>query len=182
MLDHVPVVCEGWAARMVQITNGRRQILSFLLPGEMITAALVFDRRLRFSIDAITRGCYRSFDRAQLRDAMFVSPAIFERLMSAANDESNRAEQLITDLGRRTAAERVARLILDLWDRLGKAGMVEGDCVDFPLRQTHIAEATGLTPVYVNKVLGEFRKSGLMTITGRSLQMTDEPRLRRLAA
>ncbi|HVZ54099.1 MAG TPA: Crp/Fnr family transcriptional regulator [Pseudolabrys sp.] len=182
ILDGIPVACEGWAARMVQITNGRRQILSFLLPGEIVTAALVFDPQLRFSIEAVTRGCYRCFDRSQLRHAMFVSPAIFERVMTASNDERKRAEQLITDLGRRTASERVARLILDLWDRLGKAGLVDGDSVDFPLRQTHIAEATGLTPVYVNKVLGEFRKNGLMTITERSLQMTDETRLRRLAA
>lgn len=182
IMDHVPVACDGWAARMVQLTNGRRQILSFLLPGEMFTAALVFDPQLRFSIDAITHGCYRSFDRAQFRAAMFVSPAVFERTMAAAHEERRRAEQLIADLGRRTASERVARLILDLWDRLSKAGLVQGDSVEFPLRQTHIAEATGLTPVYVNKVLREFRKNGLVTISDRSLRMIDETRLRSLSA
>lgn len=112
---------------------------------------------------------------------MFVSPKIFDRMLSAYNDEKSRADKLITDLGRRTAAERVARLLLDLWDRLEKSGMVEGDSVEFPLRQTHIADATGLTPVYVNKVLSEFRKSGLVTISDRSLQMADVTRLRRLA-
>jgi CRP-like cAMP-binding protein len=182
IMDQVPVICEGWAASMVQLTSGRRQILSFLLPGDMITAALLFDQQLHYSVDAITRGSYRGFDRARLRDAMLLSPKIFERLLSAYNEEKNRADRLITDLGRRTAPERVARLILDLWDRLGKAGMVENHCIDFPLRQTHIADATGLTPVYVNKVLSEFRRSGLVTITERSLQMTDETRLRRLAA
>lgn len=181
LMDNVPVICEGWAASMLQLSNGRRQILSFLLPGEIITAGLLFERQLHCSIDAITRGCYRNFDRSQLRAAMFVSPKIFDRMLSAYNDEKSRADKLITDLGRRTAAERVARLLLDLWDRLEKSGMVEGDSVEFPLRQTHIADATGLTPVYVNKVLSEFRKSGLVKISDRSLQMADVTRLRRLA-
>ena len=181
-LDNVPVICEGWAASMLQLSNGRRQILSFLLPGEMITAGLMFEQQLHCSVNAITRGCYRNFDRSQLRAAMFVSPKIFDRILSAYDDEKRRADSLITDLGRRTAAERVARLILDIWDRLKKSGMVDGDSVEFPLRQTHIADATGLTPVYVNKVLGEFRKSGLVAISDRSLQMVDAARLRRLAA
>jgi len=180
IMSQVPVLCEGWAASTVQLTNGRRQILSFLLPGDMITAALLFDQRLHYSIDAITRGCYRVFDRAQFREAMFRSPKIFERILSIYNEEKIRADRLITDLGRRTGAERVACLILDLWDRLRKAGLAENDSIDFPLRQTHIADATGLTPVYVNKVLGEFRRSGLVTITERSLQINDEARLRRM--
>ncbi len=127
---------------------------------------------------AVTRGCYRSFDRVQLRAAISGSPIIFDRILSSYNAEKNRGDQLVADLGRRSAAERVARLILDIWQRLEKAGMIEGNCIEFPLRQTHIADATGLTPAYVNKVLGEFRSAGL--VGNLRLTVIDMRKLRQL--
>jgi CRP/FNR family transcriptional regulator len=188
-LDGVLVICEGWAASVLRLSSGRRQILSFLLPGEIVSCGSLFESRLHFAIDAVTRGCCRLFDSTQLRAAIAASPAIFDRILSACNGEKNRADQLIADLGRRTAVERVARLLLDIWNRSErsapkpeKRGPVTDNSVDFPLRQTHIADATGLTPVYVNKVLGELRKSGVAEISGRALQIFDMEKLRRLAA
>ena len=187
-LDGVLVMCEGWAASVLRLSSGRRQILAFLLPGEIVSCGSLFESRLHFAIDAVTRGCCRLFDSAQLRAAIAASPAIFDRILSACNGEKNRADQLIADLGRRTAVERVARLLLDIWTRSEKSapkpekpGPVTGS-VDFPLRQTHIADATGLTPVYVNKILGELRKNGVAEISGRALQIFDMEKLRRLAA
>ena len=180
-LDCVPVICDGWATSMQKLSNGGRQILSFLLPGELLASGLVFEQQLRLSIDAITRGCYRHFDRSQLRAAMLVSPTMLDKILSAYNGERRRADQLITDLGRRTATERIARLLIDLWDRLEKLNKIEDNRVEFPLRQTHIADATGLTPVYVSNILTEFRKNGLVKVSDRSLQIVDMTKLRRLA-
>jgi CRP-like cAMP-binding protein len=180
-MDCVPVICEGWAASMLGLSDGRRQILSFLLPGEMVAPELLFDRQLHCSIEAVTRGSYRNFNRAQLRAAMFVSPRIFDRMLSAFNDSHRQAERLITDLGRRTATERVARMLIDLWDRLKKLNMTEGNGVEFPLRQTQIADATGITPVYVNAILNDLRTGGLVDISDGSLQILDMARLSRLA-
>jgi CRP/FNR family transcriptional regulator len=181
-VDSLPVICDGWAASVLKLSNGRRQILSFLLPGEIVTCGPLFEPRLHIGVDAVTRGCYRRFDSAQLKAAISVSPTIFDKIMSACNDEKNRAHQLIVDLGRRTAAERVARLLLDIWNRLESSGMVEGNSIEFPLRQSHIADATGLTPVYVSKIIGEFHHSGMIEISDRMLQITDMRQLRRLAA
>lgn len=182
ILDHVPVICDGWTAATFKLANGGRQILSFLLPGEMITCRLMFEPQLHVQVDSITDGSYRSFDRAQLRTAMSRSQTIFDRVMSAYNTESSRADQLIVDLGRRSASQRVAGLLIDLWDRLERLNKTGGDSVEFPLRQTHIADATGLTTVYVNKVLGDFRHDGMVAISDRSLQILDKAKLRQLAA
>ena len=179
-LDSLPVICDGWAASALRLSDGRRQILSFLLPGEMITSGLLFEQHLHFSIDAITPGCYRSFDRAQLRAAMFASPTMFDKIALAYNEEKHRADQLITDLGRRTSTERISRLLLDCWDRLEKLGLVEGNSAEFPLRQIHIADATGLTVAHVNKIIGQLREGGLIEISDRALQINDIAKLRRL--
>ena len=97
--------------------------------------------------------------------------------------ERSRADQLIVDLGRRTADERIARLILSLGERLARRNMVRENPLEFafPLRQHHIADATGLTAVHVNKVLTEFRRDGLIKLSDRSLTILDEARFRRIA-
>ena len=91
------------------------------------------------------------------------------------------ADQLAVDLGRRTADERIARLILNLMDRLAKRGMAQDQTMDFPLRQHHVADATGLTPVHVSKVLSGFRRSGVIDYGNRSLTILDVASLQRIA-
>lgn len=182
IFDSIPVICDGWAATILKLSNGRRQILSFLLPGEMITCRLLFDPQLHISVDSITDGCYRTYDRSQLRSIMSGSQNIFDRFLSVYSDEDRRGDQLIATLGQRTAYERVACLLLDLWDRLEKSNKVTANRVEFPLRQTHVADATGLTPVYVSRVLNEFRDDGIIEISDRHLHIFDMEKLRRLAA
>ncbi|MGA9004849.1 MAG: helix-turn-helix domain-containing protein [Pseudolabrys sp.] len=53
--------------------------------------------------------------------------------------------------------------------------------LDFPLRQRHIADATGLTSVHVSKVLSEFRRSNLIKLSERSLTILDLAGFRRVA-
>jgi CRP-like cAMP-binding protein len=178
----VPVICSGWAAAIVMLSNGTRQIVSFLLPGDMISTTLLFEARPYCLIEAITDVRYRAFSRVDLKSKLFGEPELLNKFAKAWVDEKARADQLIVDLGRRTANERIARLILGLFDRLEKRGMVRGESneFEFPLRQHHIADATGLTPVHVSKVLTEFRRSQLINISERSLTILDLPALRRI--
>jgi CRP/FNR family transcriptional regulator, anaerobic regulatory protein len=182
--DDVPVICDGWAASVAMLSDGRRQILSFLLPGDMVSTVLLFDPWPNCVIEAITDVQYRMFKRADLKDAMLKHADLFEQISKAWIEEKHRADQLIVDLGRRTADERIARLILNLWERLAERGVTtkkEPMEMEFPLRQHHIADATGLTPVHVSKVLSEFRHNGLVKISDRSLAILDPTGFRRVA-
>ena len=183
MHDVVPVICSGWAAAIVMLSDGSRQIVSFLLPGDITSTTMLFDAKPYCQVEAITEVRYRAFNRSELKSMLFKQPALLERFSGAWVDEKTRADQLIVDLGRRTADERIARLILNLLDRLSKLDLVRGEPAefDFPLRQHHIADATGLTPVHVSKVLSEFRRNGLINISERSLTILDGPGLRRVA-
>ena len=53
--------------------------------------------------------------------------------------------------------------------------------IDFPLRQHHVADATGLTAVHVSKVLSEFRRNGLIEISDRSLTILKPAEFQRIA-
>jgi CRP/FNR family transcriptional regulator, anaerobic regulatory protein len=181
--DVVPVICEGWAASLYMLSDGSRQILSILLPGDLVSTALLFGAQAGCSVEAITDVRYRTFAQTDLKARLLNDADCFARFLRACIDEKDRADQLITDLGRRTAHERIARLILDLQSRLMHRGMVQSETLEmeFPLRHHHIADATGLSLVHVSKVLSEFRRSGVVKISDRSLTILNPEALRRIA-
>ena len=184
LLNAVPIICRGWAASTVILPNGSRQILSFLLPGDLVSTALLFEPAKKVHVEAVTAVRYRTFRRSELKVLLFERRDLMETMARTWVNEKARADDLIVDLGRRPADARIARLIFALGERLKQRGMAEGDGTkfDFPLRQHHIADATGLTPVHVSKVLSEFRRDGLMSISERSLTILDQDGFRRVAA
>jgi CRP-like cAMP-binding protein len=181
-IARVPVICHGWAAAAVAMSDGRRQILSFLLPGDLVSAVLIFQPASQCSVEAITEVRYRTFPRDAFQAAVRRQPELFALISRVWGDETARADRLAVDLGRRGAAERIASLILTLSERLAQRGMMQGPTMDFPLRQHHIADAVGLTVVHVGNVLADFRRAGLLEITDRSLTLSDPAGLRRIAA
>jgi CRP-like cAMP-binding protein len=191
--DAVPVICSGWAASVAMLSDGSRQILSFLLSGDLVSTAFLFEPRPHCLIEAVTEVDCRIFKRSELQGVLLALPDLFDKLSPLWAEEKGRADRLIVDLGRRTADERIARLILELADRLTRRGMTRAKSataieksptaieMDFPLRQHHIADATGLTPVHVSKVLSAFRRDGLINISDRSLTILDPAGFRRIA-
>ena len=164
------------------LPDGTRQILSFLLPGDVVTPGLLFDPTPYCFVEAITTVTYRAFNRVHLNQALAADASGLEALARVWTQEKQRTDELIVDLGRRSAAERIARLILGLVERLHARNMTSGPFeVDCPLRQHHIADATGLTPVHVSKLLSEFRRKGLMRLSERSLTILDPAGLRAAA-
>lgn len=180
--DQVPVICSGWAAAYVNLPNGDRQILSFILPGEFVSASLIFSGGQNVWVEAISDVQYRSFGRTDLVRDIIRHPDSFAYISDVWIEEKRRADRLVVDLGRRTAEERIASLLLDLLDRLrARKLMHPGGGFEFPLRQHHIADATGLTSVHVSKVLSDFRRRGVFTISERVLTVSDGAALKRSA-
>jgi CRP/FNR family transcriptional regulator len=179
--EYVPFICAGWASSSVTLADGRRQTLSFLLPGDIVSAACLLEPMSGRTVEAITEVEYRKFKRSDLKAVLFQHPDLMDRVSKIWSEERIHFDQMALDLGRRTADERIARLIVNIADRLVKRGMRHGDTMEFPLRQRHIADATGLTPVHVSKVVGEFQRAGLFEIRGRTLTIFDDEELRRAA-
>ena len=177
-LDNVPVICAGWGAVAAYLPDGRRQILSFPLPGEFVSPSLVFGDAPARDVETVTPIRYRVFDRMAMREQITARPKLLERLFRDCCEEKERLSELVIDLGRRRAEERVARLVLDLMTRLGRHDLKRGNTIDFPLRQPHIADALGLTTVYINALLRDFRDNGIFEIANRSLTVLDPLKLK----
>ena len=161
-IESMTVICEGWATRYVQLSDGRRQILSILLPGDPISPSALFKDSLDFSVQSLTpvRTCH--YDRDRMRGRMPHETNLLEAIIALFTAEREQADRSLIDLGQRPADERIARFFLQLLHRLRVRGLAEGQTFACPLRQRHIADAMGLTAVHVNRIIGHFRRAGLM--------------------
>lgn len=112
---------------------------------------------------------------------MLGDPELMRKTADVWMAEKLRADNHMAYLGRGTAKERIARLIASIMDRIAARGVQDARTIDIPLRQHQIADVTGLTPVHVNKVMGEMRRSGMIEIKGRSLTVQRPAEFDRLA-
>lgn len=148
------LMVEGWAARMRILLDGRRQFLSFVLPGELI-GLCAHDRPLALStIMAIT-----PVKTCRAPEAT-VSPALVRAYdLSKAHEEAYLLAQ-ITRLGRLSALERLADVMLELLERLTLAGLARGNRFEMPLTQEQLSDVIGLTPVHINRMIQQARRRG----------------------
>jgi CRP-like cAMP-binding protein len=95
--------------------------------------------------------------------------------------EESYVDDNLTSVGRRSAAERTAALIVTLYKRAKVLGLVADDTFAFPLTQQHIADALGLSLVHTNKTLARLRKLGMFRRANGSLTLTNPRVLARIA-
>jgi len=177
-VDGVPIICDGWIAVAAYLPNGRRQILSLGLPGDLLSVGTLFESRVNHDVEALTPVRYRLFDRVGLRENLLTSPKALSSFVTDCAEEVHRLNERVLDLGRRQADQRIARLILELMERLTSKRATPAQTFNFPLRQSQIADVTGLTAAYVNHVLKSFRTRGLIKFEKRSLTVLDATKLR----
>ena len=161
------LVLSGWCARVRQLADGRRQVLSFLLPGELIGLCDQDEPLASSTIVALTpvdlcvapeRGVHADLDRAYS--------------ISRAQDEALLMAQ-ITRLGRMNAYERVLDLLLELHERLELAGLATGGRFLVPVTQEILGDALGLTSVHINRTLQTIRSERVLSWKGREVALRD---------
>lgn len=172
---------EGWAFRFKLMADGRRQILSFLLPGDFLSLHALQSRPLHFSVQALTTVRLCVFETRTLSEFLRGRPHLAWNVGTILARKSARLDYRITDLGRRDALERIARFLLEIGDRLKRRGLATDETFAFPLRQEHIADALGLTTVHVSRTIAMLRGEGLVTLGHGLLTIHDRNRLTEIA-
>jgi CRP/FNR family transcriptional regulator len=180
VMPGIPIICDGWAARVCRLADGRRQILSFLLPGDLVSPHAVFAERMSFYVESITTVRHTCIDRAKLNERLVAEPSLAAVLLNNCLTEIAQADQLATNLGRRCAEERIASLFLHVMEQQEARGLVRDQSFDFPLRQQHIADATGLTSIHVNRIINKLRNDGLIELDRGVLKIIDLAGLRHI--
>lgn len=180
--EDVFVLCDGWAFRFFQLANGRRQILNFLLPGDIFSSVAVFEERPSFSAQALTEARLSSFRRSEVQARCVSDPRMITAIGESYASESHSADGLLTALGQRSAEERIAYLFLHLMQRIAARSVIREHRYRLPLRQQHIADTVGLTSVHVSRVISLFRDQGLVDFSSGVLQVLNLPELKRIGS
>ena len=171
----------GWAFRYKTLSDGRRQILNFLLPGDLIGLQQEFADGTMHGIEALTDVSLCVFPREGLWDLFRHYPSLGYAITWLAAREEGMVDDNLLTVGRRNAAERVAMLLMHLYRRLERLGLVQDGSVQFPLNQQHIADTLGLSLVHTNKTLRRLQQLGLHEIRNGRLWLLNPKALQRLA-
>lgn len=160
--DHLFTLLEGWAFRYKTLDDGRRQITSFVLPGDFIGIQGSMLGDMDHSVETLTPAVLCSFPRKRVWELyQNCSSLAFDITWLAARQESILNEHLLS-LGRRNAVECAAYYILHLYLRADDVGLVTEGRVRFPFTQEHLADALGLSLVHTNKTLKKLSADGLI--------------------
>lgn len=172
----------GWAFRYKTLRDGRRQILSFLLAGDFIGVQQKMGDAAAHGVDTLTDAVFCVFQRDALWELHRQQPSMGFNVTWLTAHEESLVDDTLLSVGRRSAEERIATLLILLFKRaaaLQPDGGASG--VPFPLTQQHVADGLGLSLVHTNKTLRKLERRGLHRISDGRLHLRDAKALARLA-
>jgi CRP-like cAMP-binding protein len=178
---HVHVVLDGLACRYKILADGRRQILAFMVPGDPCDFQVFLLEHMDHSIGTLTPSVVATVTRHEIETTLDERPAIARAFwLSTMRDEAVLREWLV-NVGRRNAYERMAHLLWELYLRHAIVGKVSEDTFYLPLTQADLADALGLSTVYVNKTITRLRASGIIETDRRQIRILEPAELSTIA-
>jgi CRP-like cAMP-binding protein len=177
----VYIVLEGWACRYKLLPEGGRQIMAFLMPGDFCDMHVAVLDEMDHNIATITKARVSTVARARMEALIEATPTISPAFWRAQLVDEGTLRAWIVSMGRRGSIERVAHLMCELYIRAHNIGLANSDRLAFPLTQVVLADALGLTPVHINRVLRKLRVEGVMEIGRGELTIADPQKLARIA-
>lgn len=179
--EHLFTVLSGWGFRYKVLDDGRRQILNFALPADMVGLQGAVMDEMEHSVEALTPMTLCVFPRARLYELYSQFPTLaFDITWLAAREEQLIDEHLVS-IGRRTALERVAYLLLRLYHRANELKLTKDGRIQFPITQQHLADALGMSLVHTNKTLKRLLVTKAIRWQARIFEMLDRAALAELA-
>lgn len=178
---HLYTVLSGWGFRYKTLPDGRRQILNFVMPGDFLGLQGTMLSEMQHSVETLTHMVLCVFPRDKLWELYAKHPSLAFDLTWLASRSERLLDENLLSVGRRSAAERIAYVILDLFIRCRQVGMVQGQMLKLPITQQHLADALGLSLVHTNKTLQALIGRRLVKWKSGTLEILEEEKLAALA-
>ncbi|BAQ47655.1 Crp/Fnr family transcriptional regulator [Methylobacterium aquaticum] len=157
-------------------------MLAFLVPGDFADLDVNLVGVMDHSVGTLTPCCLVQVPVRTVRDLLDNHPGIARALRLAALGEAATARQWLVNLGRRSCEQRLAHVLCEMLVRLRSVGLASDTEYHFPLTQVDLADATGMTPVHVNRSFKALRERSLIEGWGRSIVIRDVAALEGVAA
>jgi CRP-like cAMP-binding protein len=180
-LAEVVMILTGVACRYAVLPDGRRQILAYLLPGDICDRGGYTTQRMDHSVGTLSAVRFATIGGARFAALVSRSPGLARALAAKADCDKATARQWLLNLGHRSARARTAHLLCEVFTRLQAAALTSERSCELPLRQADLADALALSAVQVNRTLMELRRERLATFQNRTLVIHDWEAFRAVA-
>jgi CRP-like cAMP-binding protein len=178
--DRSCLILSGFAYRHKVTVEGARQIVSVHIPGDFIDLEGALLNVADHNVQALTRCEMACIPRAAMQELILSHPNVAAAMWVDTLIDGSIFREWVMNVGRRDARSRIAHLLCEFARRLEVAGLTEDYGYDLPMTQEQLADATGLTPVHVNRVLKTLERDGLISRHKRHISIPDWEQLRRV--
>jgi len=173
---------EGWMLLYRSHSDGGRQGLRIALPGDFIGYMPLGETRLHHSAVAITDAILCGFRQQDLHTMLETHTGLASHVTRIQARYMASCQSAMLGLGRKSAEQRIAYLVAELYHRLRNRQQLgeEELIMPFPITQEMLGDMTGLTPVHTNRVVRKLREEGIFTAERHRLIIHDLPALKEL--
>jgi CRP-like cAMP-binding protein len=175
------LLLSGWACRHKIIEGGKRQILAFHTPGDIPDLQSLHIRTMDHSLATLSVVRAAFIPHGSLQSLIQSFPRLASAFWRETLIDAAIFREWVVCHGRRTAYQHIAHLFCELRMRIFAVGLMENDSFEFPVTQSDLADASGLSPVHVNRTLMEMRKAKLISFRSSRLTIHDWEGLQRAA-
>lgn len=176
----ISVLISGFAQRLKTTSEGTRQIVAFSLAGDPLDFECLFLDEADFSVQLCNNATIACVRKDAVRTLLETSPEAARAVMAALLADAAISREWVMNVGRRDARQRIAHLLCEVIVRL-RAQDIKTEPFEVPFTQEQLADATGLTPVHVNRVLKQLSTEGAIRRSGRLINIPNWERLEDIA-
>ncbi len=173
-------VLDGWVSLYHVLRSGHCQILDFAVPGYFLGYQPDLDAPMQHGAECITDVAVCVFPRQRFAALIEKNPSLAIRLAWLNARDTVIAHEHLTNVGCRPARARMAQLLLELCFRCQRP-VSKDQGYEIPITQHHIADALGLTSVYVSQMLKLLREQRLLVFKNGLLRILDPDGLAEIA-
>ncbi len=181
LAETATLIIDGLVIRHKVTRDGGRQILSLQVPGDFVDLENAMLRVADHGVQALTRCDVAVFPRQSIVDLIDSHPRVGRALWIDTLIDASIYRECILNIGRRDARAGLAHLLCEYARRLELAGLAEPDGYQLPMTQEQLADALGLTPVHVARVLKQLAADGLIRRDVRNIQIPNWEKLKTVA-
>jgi CRP-like cAMP-binding protein len=175
------LVLKGFACRSKVAAHGKRQILSFHIPGDIPDLQSLFLKTMDHDLATISPSTLGFIEHSALSSLIAAHPAVARALWRETLIDAAIFREWIVNMGVRPAAARMAHLLAELRERMAAIGLLKGREFQFPVTQSELGEALGLSAVHVNRVLQAFRADHVLNLQQNVVTISDHDKVVALA-
>jgi CRP-like cAMP-binding protein len=172
----------GWVFRSRGLASGRRQIVNYALPGDILCADSVLFKASSFDLTARTPVSIIRIEPPSSAEMFDKYPGLSAAIAWTMGQEESILAERVVSLGRRDSLEKLAHALCELEARLSAIGHMRGRTIELPLNQEDFADILGISVIHVNRTFRRMSEDKIAEYRKGQIDLLDRAKLAELAA